>query len=133
MGPKIDPRALVPGTIVYVWFLGVFRHYGVISDRWHDGLPMIYSNSLKDGRAVEITWREFCAGARYFVANYPSHLLPMEVLHNARALSDRPYNPWTWDCQSYVRACHGLPAVSTQGGIVGLLALAAVTALAARS
>ena len=76
----------VPGTVVYHWFHGVFRHKGVVSDRSWDGKPMVFANSWTSNGVAEIPWEEFAGPRKIFVGGYPSGLSSREVV--PRALHD---------------------------------------------
>jgi len=73
-----------PGTVVYVWFLGIFRHKGIVSNRWWNGKPMIIANSWTSGGVAEIPWDNFADNRTVFHDGYPSDLTPFEVLYNAQ-------------------------------------------------
>ncbi len=121
MNPAFWPA---PGTIVYTLFLGVFRHKGVVSNRWWNGKPMVIANSLATRGVAEVTWDDFTAGQQGFVEGYPSNLSPLEVLYNARCMIGQPYNVASFNCEHFVAACHGQQPSSPQ--VVTVVVLAAV-------
>jgi hypothetical protein len=61
----------VPGTIVYVWFFGVFKHKGIVSDRWWNGKPMVIASAQDSSGVAEVSWDAFTGGKQYFVEGYP--------------------------------------------------------------
>jgi hypothetical protein len=119
-----------PGTIVYVLFLGILRHKGIVSNRWWSGKPMVIANSWNTHGVAEVTWDHFAAGQPCYVEGYPSDLSPLEVLYNARRMIGQPYNVAFSNCEHFVYACHGQQPASPQVtavvliGVVGLLAAA---------
>jgi hypothetical protein len=112
-----------PGTIVSVPAYVFFRHKGIVSDRWSGGKPMVISTSARLGHGAEELWDVFSSGQQWSDDGYPGALQPWQVLERARALLNKAYDPFTWNCDMFVLACHGLRAVSLQ--LVVALAVAA--------
>lgn len=112
-----------PGTIVYVWFLGLFRHKGIVSNRRHNGKPMVIANSGASGGVAEILWDEFTTGLPYYVEGYPSDLHPLEVLYNARQMIGLPYSVAAFNCEHFVYKAHGQPPKSPQAAALVALSL----------
>ena len=44
-----------PGAIVTI-FHGFYNHYAIVSDRCHDGKPMLISLSARTGTVAEESW-----------------------------------------------------------------------------
>lgn len=122
----------IPGTVVYVWFLGVFRHKGIVSNRWWDGKPMVIANSWASNGVAEITWDEFAEARDVFIEGYPSNLSSLEVLYNARCLLGQRYDAILSNCEHFVCRCHGLKARSPQLAAVAIVATT-IAVLAAAS
>ena len=111
--------APAPGTIVYVWFFGVFKHKGLVSDRSGlDGKPMVIASASNSAGVAEVPWDSFTGGRPCFVEGYPSELHPYEVLYNARCLIGQPYNVLTANCEHFVYGGHGQQPSSPQVAMV---------------
>ena len=117
-----------PGSIVSVPAYVLFRHKGIVSDRRYGGKPMVISNSARVGHAAEEPWDVFTSGQGWIDEGYPGALSPWQVLERGRALLNKPYNAFTWNCDMFVLDCHGLPATSVQLS-VALLAAALTLAI----
>jgi hypothetical protein len=122
-----------PGTIVYVWFLGVFRHKGIVSNRWHNGKPMVIANSVASGGVAEIAWDEFITGLPCYVEGYPSNLHPQDVLYNARQMIGQRYSVAAFNCEHFVCKAHGQQSRSPQFVVAIWVAIGISISLAARS
>jgi hypothetical protein len=109
-----------PGTIVYVWFF-VFRHKGIVSNRRHNGKPMVIANSVSTRGVAEIPWDDFTTGLPCFREGYPSNLHPLQVLYNARELTGQPYSVAAFNCEHFVYKAHGLPPRSPQFAMTALV------------
>ena len=123
MSQRFWPR---PGTIVYVWFLGLFRHKGLVSNRWHNGKPMVIANSVASGGVAEIPWDDFTTGLTCYREGYPSNLHPLEVLYNARQMIGQPYSVAAFNCEHFVYKAHGQQPRSPQFAAVAALATIAL-------
>ncbi|HEX3430503.1 MAG TPA: lecithin retinol acyltransferase family protein [Rhizomicrobium sp.] len=128
MGVFIYPR---PGTVVYIVILGLFRHKGIVSDRWWNGKPTVIANTPRLGVA-ELQWDVFANGQMVRIDGYPSKLPPFAVLFRARRLIGTQYSLGSFNCEHFVNYCHGLrpdsPQVVAAVGaaiVVGLFMLAA--------
>ena len=119
----------VPGTIVYVWFLGFFRHKGIVSNRWWNGKPMVVASAQDSSGVAEVPWDTFTGGKQAFIEGYPSELPPHMVLYNARCLVGQAYDALTANCEHFVYRCHGQQPNSPQ--VAGVLALSFLGVLAA--
>jgi len=117
------------GTVIFVVTWGVFKHKGIVSDRWWNGKPMVLANSPRSG-VVEQSWDEFVGSQEAFILNgFISNLPVLLVMQRARALLGRPYELFNYNCDHYVNEAHGRPVVSEQLGViaavVGLMGVAA--------
>lgn len=122
----------VPGTIVYTLFLGVFRHKGIVSNRWCNGKPMVIANSQITRGVAEVAWDTFTAGNAWHIEGYPSNLSPFEVLYRARSLIGQPYNIAASNCEHFVYRCHGQQQNSPQVAAILFVAVLGLL-VAARS
>lgn len=118
----VTPNQLMPGTVVSVPFLGVFRHRGIVSDRYHGGQPMVISNSPNTGGVTEEPWATFAAGNQVMVDGYPGNLPPLAVVQRARAQIGSRYRLFNWNCEHLVSHAHGLSPRSPQVAAVVVLA-----------
>jgi hypothetical protein len=121
-----------PGSIVSVPLLVVFRHRGVVSDRWYQGKPMVISNSGRTGGTAEESWDVFSGGQAVTPEGYPSTLPRYEVFHRARSCVGRAYNPLVWNCDHLTRYAHGMELQSPQVAAILLVSLLAISVTAAR-
>jgi hypothetical protein len=118
-----------PGTLVSVPVLWIWRHRGIVSERFCDGKPMVISNSARAGGLTEEPWDAFAAGQPITVEGYPGRLQPHLVLHRARSLITKSYDLLTWNCDHFTSYAHGLEPRSPQlaaTAAVGMFALIAV-------
>lgn len=103
-----------PGAVVSVRVLGPFRHVGIVTDRWRNGMPMVISNSRRRGCVTEESWAEFTQGNPERVDATPSCLPATEVLANARRELGRRYDILKFNCEHFVRRAHGVAEESPQ-------------------
>lgn len=118
------------GTVVSVPAYFIFRHKGIVSDRWDDGAPLVISNSFRRGGVVEELWHEFTQGQQFQIDDYPNILSPIEVVARARSKIGERYNPLAFNCEHFTKFCHGLAMESGQLAVC-LIAGIAVAVLAA--
>ena len=128
-----QPQWPAPGTIISVSVYIFFRHKGIVSDRWYGGKPMVISNSARAGGIAEEPWDVFTSGQLWIAEGYPGNLLHWEVLHRARSFHGTQYNALTWNCESFVTYCHGLPPASPQLAAIVVAALVSTAIIASRS
>lgn len=121
--PEVTPARLMPGTVVSVPFLGVFRHKGIVSDRFHNGEPMVISNSPNAGGVTEQPWDRFASGNQVTVEGYPSNLPPRTVVQRARERIASRYQLFNWNCEHLASYAHGQQAASPQVAAVVALAI----------
>jgi hypothetical protein len=121
-----------PGTVVSVPAYIIFRHKGIVSDRWHGGKPMVISNSARAGTVAEEPWDVFTSGQPWINEGRPADISALEVLTRARSAMRLAYNPFSWNCETFVAHCYDLPHRSPQ--LVAVLVISVVALLlAARS
>lgn len=115
-----------PGNVVYINTHVFFRHKGIVSDRWHNGKPMVISNSARRGGTYEESWDDFAQGRTVYKEGNPSQLPAWHVLANARACIQRkPYDLLGWNCESMVTYAFGLRPASPQLATVAVLGICA--------
>jgi len=124
-----ENRWPAPGTIVSVPAYVFLRHKGIVSDRWCGGKPMVISNSARAGGVAEELWDVFTSGQPWKEEGHTGKLTAWEVLSRARCAIHRPYNAFTWNCESFVAYCHGLPPTSPQLASALIVALVGVVIL----
>lgn len=112
--PPFGPIDVPPGLCVSVTAPVFIRHYGIVTDRIVHDAPTVISLPNAKGGVVEETWTEFAGGNPVRVDGYPGALPPDEVLARARSCLGR--GPWkfTFNCEHFVRWCHGLEPRSPQ-------------------
>ncbi len=123
------PSYPAPGTVVWIRAYLLFRHKGIVSDRWCDGKPLVITNDPVRG-VIEQTWEEFCAGQTPQVEGYPSRLPYHEVLQRARSRLGERYHLFDFNCDQLKNYAHALPALSEQVQIVAVTAAIAGVAVA---
>jgi hypothetical protein len=101
------------GVVVFVPAYGLWRHKGIVSDRWYRGKPMILCNSPIHG-VIEQPWDEFFGGEPLRHEGYPGSLPVHEVLRRARSRLGEPYVLFVFNCDHYKNYVHGLPVESEQ-------------------
>lgn len=122
----------VPGSIVSVPAYLIFRHKGIVSERWWNGKPMVISNSARTGGVKEEPWETFTAGQAWADEGYPGQLHGWEVLQRARYPHRAQYNLIDWNCEDFVSYCHGLPTQSPQRAAFAVVAVIGLALAAAR-
>ena len=123
--PSFNKTARVwpqPGTVVSVRVFLIFRHIGIVSDRWHRGRPMVISNSARSGTVLDESWDVFAQGRTVSIQGYPGRLPAHEVLRRARSLVGTQYHLRGWNCEHLVTYAHGLKPQSPQ--VVATVAIA---------
>jgi Lecithin retinol acyltransferase len=128
----VDPRTILPGTIIYVVVWGIFCHRGIVSDRRQNGVPMVIANARDTQGVAEVPLEKFTTGPPCFVEGYPSELPPEEVLYRARCMLGKPYDLLRFNCEHFVSVCHGKRPSSPQVGAVALLVAVGFLAAAAQ-
>ena len=112
-----------PGAIVKVLMTG-YEHYAIVSDRIHNGLPMLISLSRRTGTVLEEAWEACTGGRKVVLSEDQGRLAPYQVLAQARSMIGRV----EWDfprltCEHFARWTHGLKVESKQlKTAVGLIA-----------
>lgn len=120
-----------PGTVVARNYT-FFNHIGIVSDRWFNGYPMIFTSTWSRG-VIEIPWLEFADGGHVESLGFWGKLPALQVLARARALLGRSYHFFNFNCDHFVRYAHGLKVESPQlQGTAAVLTAVAVVGLAAR-
>lgn len=111
--PAFNPASLRPGTILSTSRL-FYRHVGILTDRFVDGLPTVISNSGDRGMVVEESLDKFRGEGDIRVDGYFGTLPPHVVLERARAKLGTRYSLVTWNCEQFARYAHGLNPESPQ-------------------
>jgi hypothetical protein len=127
MLPVADPR---PGTVVWVPALLVYRHRGLVTDRYTNGKPFVLTTSPVKG-VVEEPWDVFGSDSVIHIEGYLGTLPCREVLRRARRHLGRAYDLFGFNCDHLVADAHDLPVQSAQ--LRGTLAAMGLLALYARA
>jgi len=91
-----------PGTIIVVNIFGPLEHWGVISDRWVDGMPCVISCSFRQGCVAEESFKEFAGNNEVRIKEIPTVLSPSAIITRARSRVGTKYNIFTWNCEHFV-------------------------------
>lgn len=103
-----------PGALVEVLFNG-YKHYAIVSDRLHEGWPMLISLSARTGTVLEEPWHVCTQGKHVRLASEQGALLPEEVLLRARSLITRiKWRLLDRNCEHFARWAHALSVESKQ-------------------
>ena len=119
-----------PGMVVSIPTFPVFRHKGIVSDRWYGGKPMIISNSARSGGVREEPWDVFAEDHVVAVDGYPGDLPNHEVVSRARSFIGTRYDLFSWNCEHFVAEAHGLKPQSPQVAVTVAIAILCVGVLA---
>lgn len=120
------------GSLISVQFLGIYRHVGIVSDRWCNGKPMVISNSDRAGGVREEPWNVFAAGRAVTVEASQHDTSGHVIIARARSRIGTRYNLLTWNCEHLVQFAQGINSSSPQ--VVATLVVAALWwALAAKT
>lgn len=103
-----------PGSVVSVPFLLVYRHLGIVSDRWHGGKPMVISNSARVGGVREDPWDVFTQNRPVTVESNAPALFPAETISRARSHIGTGYDVLKWNCEHFVSYAQGQKPSSPQ-------------------
>jgi len=117
--------ALRPGTVLSTGRPG-FRHFGVSTDNYINGLPTVISNTGKYGKVVEESLEQFKEQGDLKIEGYWSSLTPQDVLRRAREKLGTRYLLLNWNCEHFVRFIHGLEPESPQVAFVGMMVICAI-------
>ncbi len=121
--PKSVPSNLVrPGSVVAIQ-LPLYKHFGVVTNRFHRGERTVISNSWKAGGVVEQPFTVFSCGLPIAAMDYPSLLPAKIVVSRATSRLGEKYSLVTWNCEHLIRYAHGLKLSSPQIGIAILAGL----------
>lgn len=121
---------LRPGTVVQVDH-GLYRHVGMVSDRYFSGQPGVLSFSAATGGIAEESFEVFARGRCVQIEGYLGIFPSSLVLSRARSMKERRYSWLSFNCEHFVRSAHGVAVESPQvqqwvvlGGCAGVFALA---------
>jgi len=120
-----------PGTVVSIPTFLIYRHKGIVSDRWYNGKPLIISNSARANGVQEEPWEVFAEGHIVKVEGYPSNLSNHEVVSRAQSYIGTQYDLFSWNCEHLVAVAHGLKSQSPQVAATVAVAALCFTVLAA--
>lgn len=120
--PNSQPE---PGTVVWIPVFLIYRHSGIVSDRWWGGKPMVISSSGRRGGVFEEPWDEFRQGSPVYLEGngHPGTLPSHEILRRARSVIGTSYDLLTWNCDDLVTYAHGIKSQATQLGATFAIAV----------
>lgn len=114
-----------PGDVVRVKVNGFIEHEGIMTETGR-----VISNSRRKGGVREESVHDFCGGRQMIHVGPLSGLSPALVLSRARERLGKSYNAYHYNCQHFVRDCHGLRIKSPQKKLaLGAAALAVLVAI----
>lgn len=115
----------IPGSVVSTPIIFGIRHFGIVSDRWQNGMPMVISGSNRMGKVVEETWGVFAPSGRWKHEALTGPVSGLAAVARARAKLGSKYELLSWNCDHLTHYALGLPTQSPQLAIVciGLTAL----------
>ncbi|MFZ5478321.1 MAG: hypothetical protein ACOZNI_16255 [Myxococcota bacterium] len=109
---------LQPGTVVAIdtsYGVVPVRHFGVLSDRTDQhGVPFVFNASQRSGHTLEEHWNVFLDGRQGFRVDLWGGLHSHQVVARARQKLGLPWDLLSWNCEHYIRWCHGLEPESPQ-------------------
>ncbi len=105
--------SLPPGTTISVKF-GFYKHYGLVSEKNINGVPMIISNSFRRKGVYAEPWEDLTCNRKIEIRGFPGQLDPHLVLSRARSKIGTKWNLINWNCEHFVNWAHGLKAHSPQ-------------------
>lgn len=127
MFSSLQPQYPAQGSIVSTPILLGYRHIGIVSDRYHDGKPMIISNSSRAGGVREEPWDTFAQHQPVKVEYSASGLDAFRIVERARSRIGTPYDLIKWNCEHL--ATHALGKEPQSPQVKATLALAALGCL----
>ena len=120
----------LPGDVLVVQAPPVL-HVGLAGPPDARGVPTVISSSGRWRQVVHESWEDFSRGRPVFHSGYFGARTRWEVVSTALDLVGTPYHPMTWNCEHFVRHCHGVRKTSPQLVVAyGALATIAACALA---
>lgn len=122
---QAGPTWPAPGSVVSTPIIFGFRHYGIVSDRWENGMPMVISGSNRIGKVVEEPWTVFAPSGRWKHEVLKGPASGLAVVARARSKLGRKYELLSWNCDHLVHYSIGLSPQSPQLALTcaGLAAL----------
>lgn len=108
-----NPKLHRPGTVFSTSRL-LYRHYGILTGRFINGVPTVISNSGEGGMVVEEPITKFQGIGDLQVVGYIGSLPQDVVIARARAKLGSRYSLINWNCEHFVRYAHGLKQESPQ-------------------
>ena len=123
--PNDNLTALRPGTILSTGRPG-YRHFGISTDCYINGLPTVISNTGKYGKVIEESLEQFQEQGDLKVEGYWGSLNHQDVLRRAREKLGSRYFLLNWNCEHFVRFVHGLKPESPQVALVGVMVIGAI-------
>lgn len=126
-------KNLSKGEIIRV-SLGLYDHYGIVTEIDYFGQLSVISNSKKHGCVTEESFETFSNGGKVFRVGFPSNLSADQVVEEARRKLGEKYELFSDNCEHFVNWAHNLEPKSEQLRLLGaLMFIAFFTILMARS
>lgn len=112
-GHSIDIARLKAGTVIRAVDIP-YSHVGLVSNRYLGNERMVISFSADADGFEEAPFSRFAKGHRVVVEGYLGRLPPILVLRRARLMKGRQYSWVSFNCEHFVRHCHGVKVESPQ-------------------
>ena len=116
--------------------MGLYKHWALVTDKFHEGKPMLISNTMRNGTVREEPWDQVVGANKYKIHFVRTNIPKKFLLERARsAINNVKYNLLDYNCEHFVNDIISGKANSVQvrsvltiGGILmfGLVVLATI-------
>lgn len=90
-------------VIVYMG-QGLYKHWALLSERTHQGRPLLISNTLRNGTVKEETWDQVVGHRPYKIITLQTGTPAYIILAKARGAIDQvKYDLIQYNCEHFVR------------------------------
>ena len=89
---------------VVIVYMGLYKHWALMSDRTRDGKPMLISNTWRNGTVKEESWDQVVGNRKFEVHSIEISTAPSLILAKARSCINRvKYDLLQYNCEHFVR------------------------------
>ena len=107
-----------PGSVVSTPIIFGLRHYGIVSDRWENDMPMVISGSNRMGEVVEESWTVFAPSGQWRREALIGPISGLAAVARARTRIGSKYELLSWNCDHLAHYAVGLSPRSPQLALV---------------